>query len=320
MKKKFLKFGLLLLVSMCLVPTMAFAQYSKSIDDLRAVGDATKLPSFDVSGQHAQSSVESGATEITSVAYFLMDAVKYVIGTIAFFLIVLSSVRLITAGKDVEDVITKQKELLKYSIFALVAVMVADPLVKQVFFGTQGEVFTTETYAKQFAEAGNVQIMSIVRFAEYFVGTIAVLMVIYSGLSILLGGGEEETRTKHIKHILYSVAGLMLIGFSELIVRGILFPNQGSALPNLDTANLTIQNITNYATSFIAFLSIAIAVYGGYLYVMGATNEENTEKAKKIIVGAIIGIIIASGAFAIVNTLLPPPEATSTAQPPVGSL
>lgn len=320
MIKKILTIGFMAIVSVMLVPTLVFAQGNKALQDLRTVGDPTQLPGFDVSGQHANAAVEDGAAEITSVGYYLMDTVKYVIGTIAFFLIILSSIKLITAGKDVEDTVTKEKEMLKYSVMALALVMLADPLVKKVFFGVQGEVLTTETYAKQFASEGNNQIMGVVHTVEYFLATIAVLVIIISGLTILLGGGDEELRKKHIKHIVYAVGGLILIGLSELIVKGILFPQQGSRLPDLTAANLTIQTLTNYATSFIALISVAIAIYGGYLYVFAASDEGNSEKAKKIIIGAIIGIVVATGAFAVVNTLLPPPEVSQTTQPPTGSL
>lgn len=320
MKNKILKISFLFLVGLMLMPTVVFGQYSKALEDLREVGDPTKLPGFDVSGQHANAAVEEGAAEITSVGLFMVDAVKYVIGTIAFFLVIISAVKLITAGKDIEDAVTKEKELLKYSAFAFVAVMVAEPFVKKVFFGVEGEVLTTETYAKEFATEGSNQIMGIINFVEFFIATIAVLMIIISGLTIILSAGEEETRTKHIKHIVYAVGGLILVGLSELLVKGIIFPQKGSSLPDLGVARLTIQNITNYATSFIAFISVAVAIYGGYLYVFGAANDENTQKAKKVILGAIIGIIIAMAAFAIVNTLLPPPEAIQTTQPPTGSL
>ena len=289
---------------------------SQAIGDLRYFEKEDKLhgkapinlPSFDVSGQHADAPVEAGVSQIGSAGFFLIDTAKYVVGTIAFFMLIVSAIRFITAGKEVEEVMTKQKDNIKYSIMALIIVMLADPLVKNVFFGAEGEVLTSETYAKQFASAGVTQVMGVVRFVEAFVAAVAVLMIIYSGVRIMALGFNEEERTKHIKHILYAAAGLVLVGLSELIVIGIFFPQKGNALPNLAAARDTILNLTNFATGFIAFVSIAIAVYGGYLYVMGAANEENTQKAKKVLFGALVGILVAIGAFAIANTLIPKAE------------
>jgi len=45
-------------------------------------------------------------------------------------------------------------------------------------------------------------------------------------------------------------------------------------------------------------------IYGGFLYVSAAGNDEKIGKAKKIIMYAIVGIIVILLSFAIVNTVL----------------
>ena len=45
-------------------------------------------------------------------------------------------------------------------------------------------------------------------------------------------------------------------------------------------------------------------MYAGYLYVIAAGNETQVGKAKKALIGAIIGLIIAMAAFGIVNTVV----------------
>jgi len=47
-----------------------------------------------------------------------------------------------------------------------------------------------------------------------------------------------------------------------------------------------------------------ILFYGGYRYVMSAGNEEMNDKLKKTIIGAVIGLVLTMGAFAIVNTVI----------------
>ena len=44
---------------------------------------------------------------------------------------------------------------------------------------------------------------------------------------------------------------------------------------------------------------MAYLIYGGYLWMTARGNEETLEKAKKIIRGSIIGIIIVFSAYAI---------------------
>ncbi len=65
-----------------------------------------------------------------------------------------------------------------------------------------------------------------------------------------------------------------------------------------------ITGWTNFALPFIGALAIAAIVYAGFLYITSAGNNEQTEKAKKIIIWVVIGIIVIFSAYAIVNTLL----------------
>ena len=45
-------------------------------------------------------------------------------------------------------------------------------------------------------------------------------------------------------------------------------------------------------------------IYGGILYVTSAGNDENVQKAKKILMYAIVGIVVILLSFAIVNTVI----------------
>jgi len=61
---------------------------------------------------------------------------------------------------------------------------------------------------------------------------------------------------------------------------------------------------TNFMLPFVGAIAIAALVYAGFLYLTAAGNTEQTEKAKKIIIWVVIGIIIIFFTYAIVNTLL----------------
>ncbi|MCK5472315.1 hypothetical protein KAI54_03970 [Candidatus Gracilibacteria bacterium] len=65
-----------------------------------------------------------------------------------------------------------------------------------------------------------------------------------------------------------------------------------------------ITGWTNFMLPFVGALAIAALVYAGFLYLTAAGNEEQTGKAKKIIIWVVIGIIVIFSAYAIVNTLL----------------
>lgn len=65
-----------------------------------------------------------------------------------------------------------------------------------------------------------------------------------------------------------------------------------------------ILNIVNFILYFLGLIAVIMVIYGGITYVTSAGNQESVEKAKKIIMYAIIGIIIVLISFALVNTII----------------
>ncbi len=64
------------------------------------------------------------------------------------------------------------------------------------------------------------------------------------------------------------------------------------------------RTIINFFLYFLGFVATAMIIYGGILYVTSGGQDEQTGKAKKILMYAIIGIIIILLSFAIVNTVI----------------
>ena len=278
-----------------------FAQSGEGI--LEVIGKKTQLPSYQTAG-HAGASYQQGASNITSAILFALDFLKYVMGSVAIFFIIYSGIRLITAAKQVEDVATKQKEHLKYAIIGLIVIMVSDQFVRKVFFGEQGEVYASKTTLQEAAKSGTELIKGIYNVFEYFAASVAVLMIVISGFRYVSSGGKEEVQQKAKKSITWAVIGLMLIGIAEFAVKDVIFPKQGATLSNIDNAKKLIVNLTNFISGFVATLSVIMYIYGGYLYVTAFGKEDNTGKAKKVFIGATIGLLLSLGAFALVSTTI----------------
>ncbi len=278
-------------------------------DTLGEVNKGALLPGFgsgaDQGGPaHSNASYQPGASGITSALFFIIDLLKYGMATIAVMVIIASGVRLVTAGRMIDEISGPQKENMKYAAIGLVVIMIADTLVKNVFFGEQGEVFRSEADAQLAAERGSEELRGIYSFIGYALGTLAILMIVIAGVRLVTSAGNEEVVTKQKKQVGYAVAGLILVGISELLVKDIIFPQQGSQLSDVNRARELIVQMTNFLSSFIATVAIAMFMYGGFLYVVDTGKEEQTAKAKKVFAGAAIGLIVALAAFAIVNTFV----------------
>jgi hypothetical protein len=60
-----------------------------------------------------------------------------------------------------------------------------------------------------------------------------------------------------------------------------------------------IGTIISVILSFLGVIFLILMVYGGYIWMMAAGNDEKVTKAKNLIKAAIIGLIIVVGAYAI---------------------
>lgn len=274
------------------------------LDYLKVIGEKTKLPNYVDTGVHpdAAAEVKPGVAAVTSPIYFALDMFRYVISGIAFVVVIIAAIRLVTTANDEEA--GKAKKSLLVGIIGLLLVQLADVIVKKAFFGEQGEAFQDVATTKLYAEETTGQIRGIIGFLEVFIGSVAVLVIIIKGFQLVTSAGEEEQITKTKKHIIYAAVGLVVIGLSEVIVRGFIFPEGGSGLPKTEVGKKLIISITNYLAGFVAVFAFIMLFYGGYRYVVSGGEDEVKEKVKKIIYGAVMALLLALGAFAIVNTLI----------------
>lgn len=293
--------SLLLMGRNFLSPVLAADSFLETLEE---AGEQTPLPSYEQS-PHAQAIQEPGVKSITSVAFYLVDFIKYFVGSIAVLFIIIHGIKLITAARGVEEKSTKEKQYITYGIIGLLVIFASTELVKTVFYGKAGEFLESEETAATFAQAGIAEARGIYNFIEIFIGVFAILTIILSGFQMLIGGiGGEDVITKARKRIMYSCIGLVIIGLSEAVVKDVIFKDYGTVL-GVSEGKILFAQVTNFAASVIGFVAVGMLIYGGYHYLLYMGNEQMTEKAKKILLGAVIGIVIAAGAFALTSTIIP---------------
>ncbi len=69
------------------------------------------------------------------------------------------------------------------------------------------------------------------------------------------------------------------------------------------SARSAVLTVINFFLFFLGILATAMIIYGGYLYMTSAGDDQKVESAKKILMYAAIGIIVVLLSFALVNTL-----------------
>lgn len=64
---------------------------------------------------------------------------------------------------------------------------------------------------------------------------------------------------------------------------------------------IIILNIIEAGLFIVGYISVALILYGGFLFITGGGNPGQIEKGRKSITNAAIGLIISIGAIAITN-------------------
>ncbi len=67
------------------------------------------------------------------------------------------------------------------------------------------------------------------------------------------------------------------------------------------TLKSAVTTWLNVAIGAIGIVAVVLLLWGGYLYLTAGTSEDNSKKAKSIILYAFLGMIVAALAFALVN-------------------
>ncbi len=115
-----------------------------------------------------------------------------------------------------------------------------------------------------------------------------------------------------MRKILYTLAGFSLFG---MLAGSLAMPKQVAAQTattfsiesigeqvGLGDADLktTVINILRWVLGFMTLVAVVFIIYGGFIWLTAGGNEENVEKAKRIISAAVIGLIVILLAWAIV--------------------
>ena len=72
---------------------------------------------------------------------------------------------------------------------------------------------------------------------------------------------------------------------------------------NADPRDLAVS-ITKYLMTFLGIIAVIIILYGGFMWMTAAGNEDRVASAKKIIVAGAIGLVVILAAFVIVQFVL----------------
>lgn len=102
-----------------------------------------------------------------------------------------------------------------------------------------------------------------------------------------------------LRYAPYALAALPSVAFAQSKVNlGIEVFKDDLGLGTQDI-RVTVAKIINVFMGLLGLVAVVIVLYGGFLWMTAAGNEDRIEKAKKMIVAGVIGLAIILSAYAI---------------------
>ena len=141
-------------------------------------------------------------------------------------------------------------------------------------------------------------------------GSIALAVIVFGGFLWLTAAGNQEQISKAQKVLSGGVIGIIIIYGSEAIlgVVGLMGGAPSGFAPGVTVGATDIAERIGQAIqpalALVGVAFLALAVYGGFLWMTAKGNEEQVKKAQSILTSATIGAIIVLGAYAITRFVM----------------
>ncbi len=221
-----------------------------------------------------------------------------VLGTLAVLYLFVLGAKFIMARGDTER-LSQLKEQFAWIILGLAVISVAEFIGYEVFDPSGGnDILGKGESVKNFDD----KVKSIVRYFEYAAGGLILVNALISGYSLIMDGEEEDSISKEKQFIKSFLMGTAFILLAEVIVRVLTLKDgiEGS----VKIAVGEIAGLVNFSLSFIGVIAVAMLVMAGLYYVISFGDEDQTGRAKKMILASVAGIVIAFSAYTIIRFLI----------------
>lgn len=143
------------------------------------------------------------------------------------------------------------------------------------------------------------------QIVDYVKIVITGVMLVYLGLSgyslITSGDGGEEKLEDEKKFLKTFFLGAALILLAESITR--VFSNRHPQDGIFKGTN-EILGLINYALTFLGGAAFVMLILASFYFVTSFGNEEQMGRAKKLIMGCVLGIVVAISSYVLVTVVI----------------
>lgn len=255
-------------------------------------------------GVNCANNAGAGACALAGLFVYIVQRGRFLIGAIAFIIVVVAGFRLIISQSD--EALTTARRTISATVIGLFAIFLAEQFVDALYGGFTQPAATGPLSPPIGGEIFSLEMLGVLRWIETLVAIVAVGMIIVQATSVLLSFGAEDTTRKAYRAVFSTVLGLLLIVFSRSIAAIFGYVDIGS-LPGAPRAGIFIVEIfglVRLLLTFVVIVVIAVIVYSGFLMIVNFGNDELASRGKTIIINALIGLVLIAVSFSIINAMI----------------
>lgn len=182
-------------------------------------------------------------------------------------------------------------------------------------------------------------IANIIQFLLALSAILAMGAIVWGGIMYIMSLGDESKAEKAKGVIKYAIIGVIIVLLSFVIVSFIktqltanapsfgistvyaqttdtkkgftsgidaidkLIKPKDSGLATNPDIIAVILRIVNFMLGLVAVLALAAMIWGALMYILSLGDEGKTEKAKKVILYAIVGVLVAGVSFVLLSVV-----------------
>jgi cytochrome bd-type quinol oxidase subunit 2 len=303
--KTLAQFLVVMAVSGLIISQVAVASYLEVPKEAYEIYSSSGIPAPDVAANQGQETV------VKFIIEGVLPYVKVLAGVVGLVFITLMGYTLVTSSGNDEE-ISRARRGIVYCIIAFIIISMSQDIAK-IFDMRKDTLLGSPQSILQRVHLFDSQVEIFVTFVKYILGAYATLMIVRSGIGLVTSGGDDEEVGKNRRSIMYSLGGLGLLYVGDIFINKVFYRINKSVYsgitgvhPQADAKEGVEQivGITNLVVSFVGPIAVLMLLAGAVMYATAGGEDDRVERAKRIIIASLVGIVIIYGAFALVSTIL----------------
>ena len=300
--KNFIKILLIILISINIFSIYSVHAWAVDLESIQWLDNITKQSLNWLSDTSTWNWTVTD--NIEDLWFSILTIIKYLISWILIIFIVFIWIQMIMSMWSDEEKLSSAKQQLRYTLMWLLFINIPWTFYN-MFVSNKWQIDWTINWTWSTSQAVwnesvfiNIDAFNqtinwwIVNFLEVMIFTIAVFVIVLSGLKIMTSRGKEEDLSEAKNKILWSLVWLVFIWFIESW-QALVF---NWKIADWTTIFSTIENLVLFLAWPVAIFFLTLA---WYYFITANGDDEKIKKAKSIIINTVIAtaILMASHLF-----------------------